>query len=51
MWGLFYKVGRRVGWYSKVNQILQCGSCTMFKLLIFMTLFLRGHFLLDETSN
>ena len=58
MLGLFYKVGLRIGksgWYFKVNQILQCGSCTMIKLLVFMTLFLRhlqlGHFLLDEKLN
>ena len=44
MWGLFYKVGQFIaksGWYFKVNQLLQCGPCTMFKLLISMTLFLR----------
>ena len=58
MWGMFHKVGRFIaksGWYFKVNQLLQCGQCTMFKLLIFKTLFLfmrtRGHFLLDETSK
>ena len=33
MWGLFYKVGQFIaksGWYFKVNQLLQCGPCTMF---------------------
>ena len=40
----FYKVGRFIaasGWYFKVSQLLQCWLSTMFKLLIFMTLFLR----------
>ena len=44
MWGLFYKVGRFIatsGCYFKVNQILQSEPCTMFKLSIFMALFLR----------
>ena len=44
MWGLFYKVGQFItksGWYFTMNQILQCGPCTMFTLLIFMTLLLR----------
>ena len=44
MWGLFYKVGQFItksGWYLTVYQILQCGPCTMFTLLIFMTLLLR----------
>ena len=44
MWGLLYKVGRFIaksGWYFTMTQILKCGSCTMFTLLIFMTLLLR----------
>ena len=44
MWGLLYKVGRCIaksGWYFTMTQILKCGSCTMFTLLIFMTLLLR----------
>ena len=44
MWGFFYKVGRFIaksGWYFTMIQILQCGPCTMFTLLIFMTLLLR----------
>ena len=44
MWGLLYKVGRFIaksGWYFTMTQILKCGPCTMFTLLIFMTLLLR----------
>ena len=42
--GLFYKVGQFITksrWYLTVYQILQSGPCTMFTLLIFMTLLLR----------
>ena len=44
MWDLFYKAGQFItksGWYLTVHQILQFGPCTMFTLLIFMTLLLR----------